>query len=59
MPSIGSNLSLEPPLDEEDYIYEEDQEKDDFDENSIEELQKEKEFHNGEIEAKYEKNQKF
>ena len=44
-PRIGECLSLEPSLDEEDYEYETDQEKDDFDyEDKIEEMAMDKEF---------------
>tara|TARA_R110000751_G_scaffold26382_1_gene70661 strand:+ start:316 stop:495 length:180 start_codon:yes stop_codon:yes gene_type:complete len=59
MPRLGENLSLEPSLDEEDYDYDVDQEKDDFDEKTFDDVLSEKNYHNGEIEIKYEKEQEF
>ena len=38
MPRLGENLSLEPSLDEEDYDYDVDQEKDDFDEKTFDDV---------------------
>ena len=60
MPRIGDNLSLEPSLDEEDYEYDVDQGKDDFiDEDDAEEILVEKRRDNGDLELKYEKEQRF